>query len=162
MSLFYISAIICAFLEAAFFNHVPFFSVKPNLILLLVTLFCFYFNFDILRVMLFCLFCGLLKDSFSVVPFGIHMLVYLFIGAILSYIARNFLRYNWRFIIPLFVFATLSQGIIYALLRFVLFGSRSSLFVVSFRVLVPEVIYGLFIFLLFFKVIKRCVIDKLS
>ena len=160
--LFYISALIFLVLEIAVFNHLQFFSIRPNLILFLVTIFSFYFNFDKLKVVLFCLFCGLLKDFFSLTPFGTHALMFMCLGIILSYVSRRFLRYNWIFIIPLFIIATFGQGVIYVLINKVFFSRDLSLFVIFWRMLILEMMYGLFLFFVFFKVIKRCVIDKLT
>jgi len=158
---FYISALIFIFLEVSFFNHLPIFSIRPNLILLLVTFFSFYFNFDIIKVLLFCLFCGFLKDIFSIVPLGTHMLIFVCLGVALSYASRKFPRYNWVFIIPLYIFATIAGGAIYCSIESLFFDRSISLFYMLWRVLIIEIIYSLAIFFIFFKVIKRCVIDKL-
>ncbi|NQU18732.1 rod shape-determining protein MreD [bacterium] len=160
--LFYISALIFVLLEVAFFSHLSLFSIKPNLILFLVTIFSFYFNFDKIRVILFCLFCGFLKDIFSLTPLGTHMFIFMCLGITLSYISKRFLRYNWVFIIPLFIFATVGQGIIYILIQSIFFGQHLSLVELLWRRLLLEMLYGLLIFSIFFKVIKRCVINKLS
>jgi len=160
--LFYISALIFVLLEVAFFSHLSLFSIKPNLILFLVTIFSFYFNFDKIRVILFCLFCGFLKDIFSLTPLGTHMFIFMCLGITLSYISKRFLRYNWVFIIPLFIFATVVQGIIYILIQSIFFGQHLSLVELLWRRLLLEMLYGLLIFSIFFKVIKRCVINKLS
>ena len=159
---FYIFALIFIFLETSFFNHLPIFSIRPNLVLLLVTFFSFYFNFDIIKVLLFCLFCGFLKDVFSIVPLGTHMLIFICLGIILSYVSRKFLRYNWVFIIPLYVLATVGQGVIYCLIQSFFFDRTASLFYMLWRVLFLEAVYSLAIFFAFFKVIKKCAIDKLS
>ena len=160
--LFYIFALIFVLLEVTFFSHLSFFSIKPNLILFLVTIFSFYFNFDKIRVILFCLFCGFLKDIFSLTPLGTHMFIFMCLGITLSYISKRFLRYNWIFIIPLFIFATVGQGIIYTLIQGIFFGQHLSLVELLWRRLLLEMLYGLLIFSIFFKVIKRCVINKLS
>ncbi|MBL7130263.1 MAG: rod shape-determining protein MreD [Candidatus Omnitrophica bacterium] len=160
--LFYIFALIFIIFETAFFNHLQFFSIRPNLILLQVTIFSFYFNFDKLKVVLFCLFCGFLKDIFSLTPLGTHMLIFMCLGFFLSYISKRFLRYNWIFLIPLFVFATIGQGLIYVLIQNFFFGHELSFFDIPWRILVLEMFYGFAIFFIFFKLIKRCVIDKLS
>ena len=159
---FYIFALFFVILETAFFNHLQFFSTRPNLILFLVTIFSFYFNFDKPKVMLFCLFCGLLKDVFSLSPLGTHMLIFMCLGLGLSYISKRFLRYNWIFIIPLFIFATIGQGLIYLLTQNIFFGRELSIFNVFWRTLLLEMVYGFVIFFIFFKLIKKCVIDKLS
>ncbi len=159
---FYIFALIFIFLEAAFFNHFAIFSVRPNLILFLVTIFSFYFNFDILKVLLFCLFCGFLKDIFSIAPLGTHMFIFICLGIVLSYASRKFLRYNWTFIIPLYMFATIGQGIIYALIQAVFFKISLSVFYIFWRILILEMLYSFIIFFIFFRVIKKCAIDKLS
>ncbi|MDD5617813.1 MAG: rod shape-determining protein MreD [Candidatus Omnitrophica bacterium] len=159
---FYILALIFAFLEAVFFGRFTFFLVKPNLVLFLVVIFSFYFNFDLIKVLLFCLFCGFLKDAFSVSPLGTNMLIYILLGIILSYLARKFLRYNWVFIIPLYVFATIGQGIIYILIQNIFFGRNLSFFYMFWRILIWEMLYSFIIFFILFKPFKRCVIDKLS
>lgn len=159
---FYIFALIFIVFELSFFNHLQFFSTRPNLILLLVTIFSFYFNFDKLKVLLFCLFCGFLKDIFSLVPLGTHMFIFVCLGLILSYISKRFLRYNWIFIIPMFIIATLGQGIVYTLIQNIYFGRGLSFFDIPWIALVLELAYGLAIFFIFLKPIKRCVIDKLS
>lgn len=162
MASFYASALIFVSLEAAFLNHLQFFSVKPNLILFLLTIFCFYFNFHKSKVILFCLFCGFLKDIFSLVPFARHMFIFMCIGVILSYVSQRFLRYNWIFIIPLFVLATLLQGIIYCFIQNIFFDKQLSFFTMLWRILIPEMLYGLLVFFILFRLIKKCVIDKLS
>ncbi|MFH1622017.1 MAG: rod shape-determining protein MreD [Candidatus Omnitrophota bacterium] len=159
--LFYIFALIFVILEVSFLSHLRIFSVKPNLILFIVTIFSFYFNFDKLKVIMFCLFCGFLKDIFSIAPIGTHMLAYMILGVILSYASQRFLRYNWIFIIPLFIFASVGQYIIYAVIYNIFFDYRLSLFYIPWKILIIELIYGFLIFFLFFKIIKRCVIDKL-
>lgn len=160
--LFYISALIFVSLEAAFLNHLQFFSVRPNLILFLLTIFCFYFNFEKSKVILFCLFCGFLKDALSLVPFVTHMFIFICTGVTLSYVSQKFLRYNWIFIIPLYVLATVLQGIIYCFIHNLFFGQELSFFTMLWRILIPEMLYGLLIFFILFKPIKKCVLDKLS
>jgi rod shape-determining protein MreD len=160
--LFYIFALIFILFEVAFSRHSHFLPISPNLILFLVTIHSFYFNFNKVKVILFCLFCGFLKDIFSIVPFGAHMLIFLFIGIGLSYASQRFLRYNWIFIIPLFILASLSQGIIYVLIQDIFFSKELSLWDIPWGILILEMLYGLILFFIFFKVIKRCVIDRLS
>ncbi|MFH1622728.1 MAG: rod shape-determining protein MreD [Candidatus Omnitrophota bacterium] len=159
---FYIFALIFIILEVSLLSHLRIFSVKPNLILFIVTIFSFYFNFDKLKVILFCLFCGLLKDIFSITPIGTHMLAYMILGVTLSYASKRFLRYNWLFIIPLFIFASVGQYIIYAIIYNLFFDYKLSLFYIPWKILITELIYGFLTFFLFFKIIKRCVIDKLT
>lgn len=160
--LFYLFAIIFIFLEVGLFNQISLFSIKPNLILFLLTFYSFYFNFNVSKVLLFCLFCGFLKDIFSFVPFATHMFIFTSLGVCLSYISRRFLRYNWIFIIPLFIFATVSQGFIYALIQAIFFGKELLIFEIFWRIAIVELFYGLLILAVFFRIIKRCVIDKLS
>lgn len=160
--LFYCFAFLFLFIEGGFFHPFSFYSVKPNLILLLITVYAFYFNFYTLRVLLFCVFCGLLKDTMSGVAPGTHMLLFLSLGVVLCYLSKRFSRYNWIFIIPLFVVATIVRTTLYFLIqRFFVDTNSLSLFVL-WRLSIIELLYGLLIFVLFFKVIKRCVIDKLS
>lgn len=160
--MFYISALISILLEITILNHLQLFSVKPNLILLLITIFSFYFNFDKIKVILFCLFCGFLKDIFSLTYFGTHMFIFMSLGILLSYISGQFLRYNWIFIIPLFIVASIGNSVIYVLVQNLFFNKEISLFYMFWRISILEIFYGLFIFLILFKPIKRCVIDKLS
>jgi len=159
---FYIFALIFVLLETAVFSHLAVFSVRPNLVLFLVTLFSFYFNFDILKVLLFCLFCGFLKDLFGISPLGTHMFIYISLGIILSYVSRKFLRYNWVFIIPLYALATIGEGVIYCIIEAVLFERQAPLFYIFWRILILEMLYTSFIFFVFFKPVKKCVIDRLS
>ena len=160
--LFYVFALVFILLETAFLGRLSLFWVRPNLLLFLVTIFSFYFNFDKLKVMLFCLFCGFLKDIFSLEPLGTNMFIFICLGIGLSYISKRFLRYNWVFIIPLFVLATISYGVIYVLIGRIFFSKELSFFYIFWRILILEIIYGLSIFFIFFKAIKQCVIDKLS
>jgi len=160
--LFYIFAIILVILETTFFNHLQLFSTRPNLVLFLVTIFSFYFNFDKRKIIFFCLFCGLLKDILSISPLGIHMLMFMFLGVALCYISKRFLRYNWVFIIPLFILATIGQGLIHTLLQNVFFSRQLHIFNIAWKTLMLEMLYGFIVFFIFFKPIKRCVIDKLS
>jgi len=162
MMWFYIFAIIFIFLETAFFNHFAIFSVRPNLILFLVAFFSFYFNFDIIKVLLFCLFCGFLKDVFSVGPLGTQMLIFICLGIVLSYVSRRFLRYKWIFIIPLYIFATIGEGIIYVLIQNIFFERSLSFFYMFWRILIWEAAYSLILFFIFFGPIKKCAIDKLT
>jgi rod shape-determining protein MreD len=159
---FYIFALIFIFLETSFFNHLAIFSIRPNLILFLVTLFSFYFNFDILKVLLFCLFCGLLKDMFSIVPLGTNMFIFICLGIGLSYLSRKFLRYNWVFIMPLYILASIGEVIIYVLMEDIFFDRSLSLLFIFWRILILEMAYTFLIFFIFLKPIKKCVIDKLS
>lgn len=159
---FYIFALIFIVFEISFFSHFQFFSARPNLILLLVTIFSFYFNFEKLKVILFCLFCGFLKDVFSLAPLGTHMFIFMCLGLMLSYISKRFLRYNWIFILPLFFVATFGQGVIYALVQNIYFSRELSFCEIPWLSLALELSYGLAIFFIFLKPIKRCVIDKLS
>jgi len=88
--------------------------------------------------------------------------MFISIGISLSYISRRFLRYNWIFIIPLFIFATFGQGIIYILIQRVFLDQNLSFNIIFWRILFLEMLYGILIFFIFFRVIKRCVIDKLT
>lgn len=160
--LFYIFALFFVILEVSFFNHLQFFSTRPNLVLFLITIFSFYFNFDNLKVIFFCIFCGLLKDLFSLEPLGTHMFMFVCLGLFLSYISKRFLRYNWIFIIPLFVCASFGQNIIYVIMQNVFFNRELSFFALPWLETMLEMLYGFAIFFIFFKPIKRCVIDKLS
>jgi len=160
--LFYIWALIFIFLEVSLFKGLSFLWIKPNLMLLLLTTYCFYFNFNKIKVILFSLFCGFLVDAFSIDRFGTYMLIFAMLGILLSFVSNKFLRYNWIFIIPLFIFATITEGIIYVLVESIFFSRSYSMLEVFWRVSIPELLYGLLIFYIFFKLIKKCVIDKLS
>ena len=159
---FYISAVILTLIELAIFKHLHLFLVRPNLILFLITIFSFYFNFDKLKVVLFCLFCGFIKDLFSLAPLGTHMVIFMLLGIILSHISKRFLRYNWIFIIFLFIAASLTAGIIYTLIQNLFFNANLSFFVLFWRILILEILEGIILFFIFLKPIKRCVLDKLS
>ena len=161
-ALFYCYAFLFIFIEVSFFYPLSFYSAKPNLILLLVTFYSFYFSFYIWKVLLFCVLCGLLKDIMSGVAPGTHMILFLFLGIVLRYLSKRFLRYNWIFIIPLFVVATVVHDILYFLIQRFFFDTHSLSWWLLWRISTVELAYGLFIFALFFKPIKRCVIDKLS
>lgn len=89
------------------------------------------------------------------------MFIFSCLGISLSYISQKFLRYNWIFIIPLFILATIGQGVIYVAIQDFFFGGDLSLASLPWKTLILEIIYGLVIFFIFFKVIKRCVIDRL-
>lgn len=161
-ALFYCCACLFILIEGGFFHLLSFYSVKPNLILLLITIYTFYFNFYISRVVLFCVFCGFLKDAMSSVAPGTHMLLFSSLGVVLCYLSKRFSRYNWIFIIPLFVVATVIRTAFYFVIQRIFFGTYTLSLSVMWRISIIELLYGLLIFVLFFKVIKRCVIDKLS
>ena len=160
--IFYCCALLFVFVEGGIFYPLSFFSVKPNLLLLLLTFYVFYFNFQTMHLLFFSLFCGLLKDSLSGVAFGTHIILFLAVAAILRHLSKNFLRYNWVFVIPLFAVATFSYAIISYLMQPLFFQASSVSFWVLLRIAIIELLYGLFIFWIFLKPIKRCVIDKLS
>ena len=160
--LFYSFAFLFLILECGFFYRFSFFSVKPNLILLLVTFYIFYFSFRIGHVVAFCLFCGLLKDMMSGVAPGTHVLVLVCLGILLRYLAKRFLRYNWVFIIFLFVAATFLHAVLYFVVQRCLFSAYVASWWTVVRIAMIELVYGLFLFGLFFRIIKQCVIDKLS
>ena len=103
-----------------------------------------------------------LKDVFSLAPLGTHMFIFMCLGLMLSYISKRFLRYNWIFILPLFFVATFGQGVIYALVQNIYFSRELSFCEIPWLSLALELSYGLAIFFIFLKPIKRCVIDKLS
>jgi rod shape-determining protein MreD len=159
---FYIFAVIFLLIDLSVLGHFQLYSVRPNLILFLITIFSFYFNFDKSKVILFCLFCGFLKDISGVEQFGTNILIFSILGVILSYVSSKFLRYNWLFIIPLFVVATISYYILYVLVRNFFFGKGISLFDIPYNILILELFYSLVLFFIFVKPIKKCVIDKLS
>ena len=46
---FYLFAAVFVILEISFFNHLQILSARPNLILFLITIFSFYFNFSAVR-----------------------------------------------------------------------------------------------------------------
>lgn len=159
---FYFVAILLAIFEAAFFNRFAVFSVKPNSVMLLLTVFCFYHSFQIDRVILFSIFCGLLKDLNSVTPLGTHSLLYLLLGISISYASRRFLRYKWVFIIPLFAVATAGNSIYYVLIQRIFFEKEVPLLTLLWRISLIEFAYGLFVFAIFFALIKRYIIDVFS
>lgn len=160
--LFYVFALISALFESTFLNHLRIFSIKPDLVLLLIAIFVFYLNFSKTRVVLFCLFCGFLKDILSIDYFGTYMVIFVCLGFALSYISKKFLRYNWVFIIPLFAAMTICKGIVYVLIQNVFFDKGLPLFIMCWRILALEILYGILLFFVFFKPIKKFIIDKLS
>ena len=158
---FYCCAVVFTVIEVGIFYPLSFFLIKPNILLLLISLYCFYFNFHLVRVVLFCVWCGFLKDMMSVFPIGTHMLLFFVVGMVLRTIAKRFLRFNWHFIIPLCIIASFVSCVAQYLLQRIFFSA----YVISLgRVCVislVELLYGLLLFIIFFKPIKRCVIDKL-
>lgn len=161
-AVFYGCAFLFVFLEASLFYPLSFFSVKPNLILLLVTFYTFYFNYSAERVLSFCVVCGLLKDVMSGAAPGTHMILFLFLGIALRYLSKRFLRYNWIFLISLFVVATALHSIFYFFVQRFFFDAHMPSWWLLWLISTAELAYGLILFALFFKPIKRCVIDKLS
>lgn len=161
-ALFYCFAVLFAVIECGLFYPLSFFSVRPNLLLLLATFYSFYFSFKAWRVVLFCIVCGLLKDALSGASPGLHMVLFLCVGVALCFLSKRFLRYNWVFIIPLFVAATVICTVMYCILEHFFFSAHLPGFFSIWRIAFIELMYGLVIFAVFFKIIQRYVIEKLS
>jgi len=158
---FYLFAFAVCFIEMSLFSRMQFFGVKPNLLIFLLTFYCFYFNYDLLKVCLFSFTCGVLKDFCSGNILGTNILIFIIIGSIISYIAKRSSRFNWTFILLFFALAVIIEGLVYNIIQGLIFGNTISLFILFFRILLLELIYTLILFFAFFKLIKKCVIDKL-
>ena len=158
---FYFSALVVCFVELGLFGRLQLFGVRPNLMLLLLTFYCFYFGFDFVKVLLFSFTCGALKDVICGNPLGTYIFIFIVLGVCISFAARKISRFNWPFILLFFTLAVIGEGLVYNLLQRLVFNNVFSLFTLFVRILLLELIYTLILFFVFFKLIKKCVIDKL-
>jgi len=160
--LFYFAALTFCLLEVTIFGRFKLFGVKPNLLLFLITFYCYYFSYDFFKIIFFILFCALLKDLFSLDYFGTNLFIFLLLGNLVSFFSRRFSRFNWYFIVLLFLLSIVTEGVLYFAIQRIIFNNNVSLLRLLFRTSLWEFFYTFLLFLIFFRVIKKCVIDKLS
>jgi len=160
--IFYLFALVFCLAEASLFSRFQLFGVKPNLLLFLLTFYCYYFNFDFVKVILFSFICGTLKDLISSGPLGTNLFIFLLLGNLVSFLSRRFSRFNWQFILLLFSISVFGQSILYSAIQRIIFNNSVSLLNLFFRINFLELFYTLILFFAFFKFIKKCAIDRLS
>ena len=160
--IFYLFILFFYFLEIGIFSRFRFLGVMPNLILLLLVFYCFYFNYSVTKIVLFSFTCAVVKDLSSSGAFGTQIIIFVLLGVVIGFIARRFSKFEWVFIIVLFLIAVAGEGLIYAAIQKVVFDNNISLPTLFIRILFWELIYTLSLFLISFKVIKKCVIEKLA
>ncbi len=82
--------LILAFLETSLFANFTFYNLKIELLLMLIV---FLSLFSIKKQIYICaFFCGMLKDIFSILPFGINILIFMLIAFFIQRIPKNFFR----------------------------------------------------------------------
>ena len=100
--IFFILLFLVLLIQIIFPNFLKIFGVKPDLILIFVSLYIVYFDYK--DAMTKCILIGLLKDSISVFPFGVSILTY----AILLYFSFKlkkifYQRHAMIFVVSVFV-----------------------------------------------------------
>ncbi len=82
--------LILAFLETSLFANFTFYNLKIELLLMLIV---FLSLFSVKKQIYICaFFCGMLKDIFSILPFGINILIFMLIAFFIQRIPKNFFR----------------------------------------------------------------------
>jgi len=158
---FYLFAVLSVFAEITIFSYLQLFGVRPNITLFIICVYCFYFSYDVIKVFLFALFCGVLTDALSAVAPGTYMCLYPLIAVSLAHISKNISRFNWHFVIVLFVFATLISGVLYCGLQYFCYERPIAFFAFFWRIVFLELLYGLALIGVSLKLIQRYIVAKL-
>ncbi len=85
--IFFIIVFICVALEVTFLNYFKIFSVKPDLSLIAVVFASLYF--DLKWALILSIFVGLLKDTFSLNPFGIYTPLFALYSLLIARLSRK-------------------------------------------------------------------------
>ena len=93
-----------------------------NSLLLLVVLFTFFHSLDIRDFVLFSLYCGFLRDIFSLDFFGMNALSYVLCAFCVSAVSNIIYRHNWVLVFPLVFAAVFLNSQVIQLLKLLLFG----------------------------------------
>ena len=82
-----------------------------------VIIYTFFHNLDTKAFILYALFCGLLREFFSLDVFGIYLLAYLGCSLSVAFLARLVDRHNWMLIFPVVFFGNVLANLVVFLLR---------------------------------------------
>lgn len=92
-------------------------------LLTLVIIYTFFHSLDMKDFVVFALFCGFLRDIFSLDIFGVYMFSYLISSFCVSLVSVMLNRDNWFFIFPLVFLGTFLNNHIILISKFLFFGS---------------------------------------
>jgi rod shape-determining protein MreD len=141
--------LIFAFLETNFLGGGSFWKVNIELLLMLV-IFVSLFSFR-KQVYLCAFFCGLAKDIFSTLPFGLNAFLFLLIAFFTEKVSKNFFK-EGKLIFSIFVFiATFIFGLFSSLFLGVY---RLNFFRMGVRIILPTTFFTTLLSPLFFSFFK--------
>ncbi len=86
-------------------------------LLALVVIYTFINSMDTRDYLFFALYCGFLKDIFSLDAFGIAMLSYSLCALLAAFASRAVYRQNWIFVFPIVFFSSLINAHAFVLFR---------------------------------------------
>ncbi|MDD3218454.1 MAG: rod shape-determining protein MreD [Lachnospiraceae bacterium] len=139
-------------LQTTVFQLLPFTTVAPNLLLILTVAFGFMNGKKMGLVIGF--FCGLLIDLFYGDLIGFYALIYMLIGYVNGFSCSVF--YDDEIKVPM-VFIGISDlvySVLIYILQFLLRG-RLDFFYYFYHIMLPEVVYTVFITLLVYRLLYR-------
>lgn len=104
---------IAAILQATLLDSFKLFNVKPDLLLIAVVITALYFNFNLKWALGLAIFAGILKDVFSLNPFGLNLFLFPLWSLLIIKLSRQItLESNFVRIPLLFIIVVLNDMII--------------------------------------------------
>lgn len=97
------------------FFSLPFSFFDP--LLCLVIIYVFFHSLDSFVFIAFAIFCGVLRDIFSLDVFGIYLVSFVFCSMAVVFVARLVNRDNWLIVLPLVFLFVLFNNFLVVLLK---------------------------------------------
>ncbi|MFH1856893.1 MAG: rod shape-determining protein MreD [Candidatus Omnitrophota bacterium] len=95
--------LILSFIETGFFSEFPFLNVKIEFLLILALFLGFFAGKR--QLYFYAFFCGMIKDMFSIVPFGVNIIAFLAAAFFAKTFSLKFFEVN-KLVFAVFVFVS--------------------------------------------------------
>lgn len=147
-----LSAIVILILQQAIFSRLSILNVSFDAVFIFII--CFSLLGDEIESLVIALFCGIIRDSFFPLAFGINTVIYIFTAYILSQMAKRIFRE--LAVIPVlltFVFTILKGLLLYGYFYIISVNFKFADYVVNTTLI--EAVYNSIICILLCRIVKK-------
>ena len=146
-----IAVLLCA-LQTTIFNFISIYGIRPNLLLAFVV--CVALLRGNVEGGMTGLLCGILTDVMGYGSFGIHALLYMYIGIAIGFFSGKFYRVRLVVAFSFTFVINLTYGLLYYFFAFYIWGKGGMWFAISNKIF-PESLYTAFLSILLLLMISH-------
>lgn len=144
--------LICFLLQSTVFPKITFFSVKPNLLIIVTASFGFMRGKK--EGMFFGFICGILMDIFWGGLLGFYALIYTTIGYVNGFFKRMFYDEDIKLPLGMIAASELIYGLVVYICLFMLQGEFNFLYYLV-HIILPELVYTILVTLVLYQIILQ-------